>query len=120
MSKIQWCAIQKTQTESEFAAKINPCKISLVSDITALQIVNCLHHLTNMLVVWLCRMVESSKSHRTQLPSALTSTLELLKSLWATGGLCAPVEIKEKTGNHEFLLRLYYFSKTYLSQIHSD
>ena len=50
-----------------------------------------------MFVVWLCqqgcpeqqrRMVEHPKSHKTQVPSALTSTLELLKSLWATGGLC--------------------------------
>ncbi len=54
--------------------------------------------LTSMFVVWLCqrprpeqerRMVERSKSHRTQVPSAFTSTLELLRSLWATGGLCA-------------------------------
>lgn len=53
--------------------------------------------LTSMFVVWPClqrcpekgrRMVEHPKSHRAQVPSALTSTLELLKSLWATGGLC--------------------------------
>lgn len=52
---------------------------------------------TFMFVVWLCRLaaseqehrtVEHPKSHRAQVPSALTSTLELLRSLWATGGLC--------------------------------
>lgn len=41
------------------------------------------------------RMVEDPKSHKTQVPSALTSTLELVRSLWATGGLCTSVQEKD-------------------------
>lgn len=74
---------------------------SLLYDFTVPRINNsklCLRlRLTDMLAVLLCRwylekecrMVEEPKSHRAQVPSALTSTLELLKSLWATGGLYA-------------------------------
>lgn len=53
--------------------------------------------LTHRLAVRLClwhpererRTVAHPKSQRTQVPLALTSTLELLRSPWATGGLCA-------------------------------
>lgn len=53
--------------------------------------------LTHRPAVWLClwhpdkdcRTVAHPKSHSTHSPLAVTSTLELLRSPWATGGLCA-------------------------------
>lgn len=60
--------------------------------------------LTHRLTVWLClwypekecRTVAHPKSHRTQAPLALTSTLELLRSPWATGGLRASARKRGK------------------------
>lgn len=55
--------------------------------------------LTFIFLTWFCqkwwpkqnrRMVEDPKSQRAQVPSAFTRTLKLLRSLWATGGLCIP------------------------------
>lgn len=58
------------------------------------------HRLAASLCLWYpekeCRTVAHSKSHRTQAPLALTSTLELLRSPWATGGLRASARKRGK------------------------